>query len=124
VQSIDKLTQKAVWGQTQELDEADKWFKQAAVIGQHLPPSTQLMDQRINTPSRLRAFARACLALTALIRSSAAIQADQLDDGMSWFSVAAQEANEAVLDDPGNAGANQVLRAIPPIMPGEKTSAQ
>jgi tetratricopeptide (TPR) repeat protein len=123
VQSIDKLTQAAIWGQTQELDEADRWFRQAAAIGQNLPPSERLMDQRINTPPRLRAFARACLALTALIRGSAAIQADQLDDGMAWFGVATQQAQAAAADDPGNEAAQQVLRAVPPVVPGRNSSS-
>jgi hypothetical protein len=111
VQSIQPVVQSAVQGQTQELDEADRWFEQAATIGQGLPPSTRLMDARINSPARLRAFARACLALTALIRASAAIQADHLEDGMGWLQVAGQQAQAAVGDDPGNQTANQVLRS-------------
>lgn len=119
VQSIQPLLESAVQGRTQELDEADRWFEQAATIGQGLPPSTRLMDARISTPARLRAFARACLALTALIRASAAIQADQLDDGLAWLQVAGQQAQAAMGDDPGNETANQVLRLAGPLGGGQ-----
>lgn len=118
LKSVEQITQKAVWGQTQELDEADWWFEQAAAVGQKIPPSTRLMDQRINSPARLRAFSRACLAVTALVRASAAIQADQLDDAMAWFQVSTQQAQAAVVDDPSNESANQVLKVIPPVIPG------
>ncbi|MEI6500121.1 MAG: hypothetical protein WCP21_03735 [Armatimonadota bacterium] len=117
MQSIQQITEKAVWGQTGDLNEADKWFQQAVTIGQAMPPDTRLMDQRISDPPRLRAFAHACMALTALIRASAAMQADQLDDAMTWFEVAAQLAQAAVVDDPSNASANQILRQIPPFAP-------
>ena len=117
LKSVDQITQKAMWGHTEELDQADKWFEQAATIGQKIPASTRLMDQKISTPARLRAFARACLAVTALIRASAAMQADQLDDAMAWFQVSTQQAQMAIVDDPANDSANQVLRAIPPIAP-------
>lgn len=122
VKSVEQMTQKAIVGQTQELDEADKWFEQAATIGQRIPPSARLMDQKISSPARLRAFARACLAVTALIRASAAMQADQLDDANAWFQVATQQAQTAVVDDPSNDSANQVLRAIPPVIPGTGAS--
>jgi tetratricopeptide (TPR) repeat protein len=111
LQSVEQITQNAVQGRTQELDEADRWFEQAATIGQSLPASTRLMDQRISSPARLRAFARSCLALTAMIRASAAMQADQLEDGMAWLRVAGQQAQAAVADDPQNPAANQILRA-------------
>ncbi|MEI6501440.1 MAG: hypothetical protein WCP21_10510 [Armatimonadota bacterium] len=117
MQSIQEITNQAVWGHTADLDEADKWFQQAVSIGQAMPPNTRLMDQKINDPPRLRAFAHACLALTALIRASAALQADQLDDSMKWFGVAAQMAQAAVVDDPNNDSANQILRQIPPVSP-------
>lgn len=115
VQSVQGLTEKAIAGDTQDLDNADRWFRQAAAIGSNIPPDRRLMDQRINTPARLRAFARACLALTALIRASAAIQADQLEDGMGWLNAATNEAQAALADDPSNDQASQVLRAIPPL---------
>lgn len=118
--SIQEITQRAVQGETKELDEADRWFEQAAKIGQQLPPATRLMDQRIKDPPRLRAFAHACMALTALIRASAAIQADQLEHGMQWFAVATEKAQQALLDDPSNSTASQILGAIP--TPGTGTS--
>lgn len=124
MKSVEELTQKAVSGQTRELDEADKWFTQAATIGQRIPASTRLMDQKISSPARLRAFARACLAITALIRASAAMQAEQLDDAMAWFQVSTQQAQTAIVDDPSNDSANQVLRAIPPVTPGTTTPPQ
>ena len=114
IQSIQELSRQAMWGQTQDLDEADRWFRQAIQIGQELPPDTHLADQRITNPPRLRAFAHACLGVTAAIRASAALQADQLDDGMAWFQVATQEAQNALMDDPGNPAAEQVLRATTP----------
>lgn len=123
VQSIQQITERAVWGHTSDLDEADRWFQQAVALGQAMAPDTRLMDQRINDPPRLRAFAHACMALTALIRASAAMQADQLEDSMNWFGVAAQMAQAAVVDDPNNASANQILRQIPPVIPGSTAPA-
>jgi len=54
------------------------------------------------------------LALTALIRASAAMQADQLDDGLAWLRRAGEEAQGALLDDPGNSAADRVLRMVMP----------
>jgi tetratricopeptide (TPR) repeat protein len=113
VQSADGLAQSASQGHTEELDEADKWFRQAITIGQTLPPSERLMDARISSPPRLRAFSHACLAITALIRYSAAIQADQLDQASQWMAVVGQEAQAATADDPGNETATKILGRVP-----------
>jgi hypothetical protein len=120
VQSIQQTTERAVQGDTKDLDEADRWFQQAVAIGQNLAPTLRLTDQRISSPPRLRAFARACLALTALIRASAATQAEQYDDAVAWFGVATQQAQSAIIDDPNNAAATQILGAIPPVSPGTR----
>lgn len=113
--TTDALVQKATAGDTKDLDEADKYFRQAIKSGEQMEPSRRLMDQKINTPARLKAFARAFLALTALIRAAAAIQADDLDAAMQWLQVVGQEAAGAQSDDPGNDMADRVLKATPPI---------
>ncbi len=95
---IESLTQRATWGQTGDLDSADGWFRKTIEIGQQLPAGKRLMDQRIRTPAHLRAFAHACLALTAMIRASAAMQADALEDAMAWFQVVQREAQAALVD--------------------------
>ncbi|MEN6548142.1 MAG: hypothetical protein ABFE07_19050 [Armatimonadia bacterium] len=117
VSSIDQLVKQAMWGQTGDLDRADQWFRKAIAIGAQLPASTELADPKINTPPRLRAFARAFMALTALVRASAALQADQLEDGMKWLGVAQQEGLAALTDDPGNEQAQKILGSIPPNPP-------
>jgi hypothetical protein len=78
---------------------------------------TRTLDQRIRTPAHLRAFAHASLALTALIRASAAMQADALEDAMAWFQVVQREAQAALVDDPTNASAEQILRTVEPLIP-------
>ena len=115
--SIQTLTERASVGQTGALDTADEWFRKTIEIGQQLPASKQLMDQRIRTPAHLRAFAHASLALTALIRASAAMQADALEDAMAWFGVVQREAQAALVDDPTNASAEQILRTVQPLIP-------
>ena len=112
--SIDQLVKQAMWGQTGDLDRADQWFGKAIAIGSQIPASTRLTDPKINTPPRLRAFARAFMALTALVRASAALQADQYEDGMKWLGVAQREGQAALTDDPGNEQAEKILGAIPP----------
>lgn len=119
--SIDQLVKQAIWGQTGDLDRADQWFRKAIEIGSQLPSSTRLTDPKINTPPRLRAFARAFMALTALVRASAAIQADQLDDGMKWLGVAQREGQAALTDDPGNEQAEKILGSIPPDSPSTQS---
>lgn len=116
VSSIQELLNQAIQGQTAELDEADRWFRHAITLGQQLPPDRKLMDGRISTPLRLKAYAHSCLALTALIRASAALQADDLDNGMSWLQVAGQEAQAALLDDPQNAAAEHILKRVSPSL--------
>jgi tetratricopeptide (TPR) repeat protein len=118
LQSIETLSERAVQGDTQALDEADRWFRETIRIADRLPPDTRLMDQNIRDPLKLRAFARACLAVTAIIRASAAIQAEQFEDGMAWLEVVSREAQAAIADDPGNAIAAEALRNLPPIRPG------
>ncbi|MBU0609229.1 MAG: hypothetical protein KKI08_15185 [Armatimonadetes bacterium] len=115
--SIKALTERATAGQTSTLDEADRWFRMTLEIGQRLPASKQLMDQRIRTPAHLRAFAHASLALTALIRASAAMQADAYEDAMAWFGVVQREAQAALIDDPTNDSAEQILRTVQPMLP-------
>jgi tetratricopeptide (TPR) repeat protein len=115
--AIQQLMDRAVWGQTKDLDEADRWFREAIRIGQELPPGTRLIDERINTPPRLRAFAHVCLALTAYLRANAALLADQFDDGMSWYRVAQTELAGAMSDDPGNEAAQRMLREPGPTAP-------
>jgi len=117
IQSMQKMVERATQGQTAELDRADEWFRQALQIGQRLPPSRRLMDQRIRTPAHLRAFAQASLALTAFIRSSAAMQAEQFEQALSWLQVAQREAQAAIIDDPTNGPAQQVLRSVEPLIP-------
>jgi hypothetical protein len=112
---VQRLTSDAVWGRTDELDEADRWFRNAVEISEQLRPDARLMDQRISTPLRLQAFARSCLALTALIRYSAAAQADQLDAAMAWLQVAGEEAQRALLSDPDNDPARQILKSVIPL---------
>jgi tetratricopeptide (TPR) repeat protein len=115
--AIQALTERASNGQTRTLDTADEWFRKTIEIGQRLPASKQLMDQRIRTPAHLRAFAHASLALTALIRASAAMQADALEDATAWFQVVQREAQAALVDDPTNASAEQILRTVEPLIP-------
>ena len=117
VQAMQEMVDRAIQGQTGELDKADEWFRRALQIGQTLPPSKLLMDQRIKTPAHLRAFSRASLALTAFIRASAAIQADQYEQASAWIQVATSEAQSAMVDDPGNGPAQQVLRSVAPLVP-------
>lgn len=112
--SINELVDRAKWGRTGELDHADEWFRKAIEIGARLPSSAKLTDPKINTPPRLRAFAHTFMALTALVRASAALQADQLEDGMRWLGVVHQEAQAALTDDPGNEQAQKILREAPP----------
>ena len=114
--AMGELTQSAVSGQTGELDEADRWFRYAVEIAQRLPPNAHLMDERISTPLRLEAFGRACLATTALIRYSAAVQADDLDAAASWLRVAGEEAQRALGSDPDNSSAQRILREIGPLL--------
>jgi len=113
--SLQKLMDEAMWGRTEALDEADRWFRYAIQVGQRLNPSTRLMDQRINTPLRLQAYCRASLALTALTRYSAAVQADQLEAAMAWLGVAGEEAQRALSSDPTNDSADQILKALAPL---------
>ena len=117
MQSIQQLTQRASRGETRDLDTADEWFRKTIEIGQRLPPGKQLMDQRIRTPAHLRAFSHTSLALTAFIRASAAMQADALDDAMAWFEVVQREAQAALMDDPSNSSADQILRTVGPMIP-------
>jgi hypothetical protein len=117
VQSMQEITERAIQGQTEELDRADEWFRRALQIGERLPEGRRLMDQRIRTPAHLRAFARACLALTAFIRASAALQAEQFEHALAWLQVAHREAQAAVIDDPANSAAQQVLRSVDPLIP-------
>jgi len=115
--SIQDLTKRAAEGETAVLDSADEWFRKTLEIGQRLSPDKRLTDQRIRTPAQLRAFAHASLALTALIRASGAMQADQLDAAMAWFGVVSREAQLALLDDPTNSAADKILRSVQPILP-------
>ncbi len=117
MESIQDLVTRAENGQTRELDLADEWFRKTIEIGRRLPPGKQLMDQRIRTPARLRAFAHASLALTAYIRAAAAMQADALENAMAWLKVAQSEAQAAVVDDPTNTSADQILRTVSPMVP-------
>lgn len=117
VQVMQEMVERAVQGHTQELDQADGWFRRALQIGQVLPPGRRLMDQRIRTPAQLRAFARASLALTAYIRAAAAMQAEQFEQALAWIEVAQREAQAAMADDPGNNPAQQVLRSVEPLIP-------
>jgi hypothetical protein len=112
--AMGELTQRAVSGQTAELDEADRWFRYAMEIARRLPANAHLMDERISTPLRLEAFSRACLATTALIRYSAAVQADDLDAAAGWLRVAGEEAQQALRSDPDNSAAQQILGQIGP----------
>lgn len=118
LQSMEALSERAIRGDTQALDEADRWFRDTIRIADRLPPDTRLMDQNIRDPLKLRAFARACLAVTAIIRASAAIQAEQYEDAMAWLEVVSREAQAAIADDPGNAIAAEALRNLPPLRPG------
>mgnify|MGYP005836561539 CR=1 FL=1 len=113
--SMQKLTEEAMWGRTKALDEADRWFRYATELCQRLDPSTRLMDQRIRNPLRLQAYCRASLALTALVRYSAAVQADQLEAAMAWLKVAGEEAQRALVSDPTNDSAEQILKALGPL---------
>jgi tetratricopeptide (TPR) repeat protein len=117
VQAMQEIMERAVRGQTRELDEADEWFRRALQIGETLPPGKRLMDQRIRTPAHLRAFSRASLALTAYIRAAAAMQAEQFEQALAWIEVAQREAQAAITDDPGNNPAQQVLRSVEPLIP-------
>lgn len=116
ISAVQELLDRAIRGQTSELDEADHWFRHAIALGGQLPPDKRLMDARISTPLRLKAYAHSCLALTAFIRASAALQADALDDGMAWLQVAGQEAQAALLDDPQNTAAETILKRITPSL--------
>lgn len=118
LQSMESMSERAIQGDTQSLDEADQWFRETIRIADRLPPDTRLMDQNIRDPLKLRAFARACLAVTAIIRASAAIQAEQFEDAMAWLEVVSREAQAAVADDPGNAIASEALRNLRPLGPG------
>lgn len=113
-----QVTQQAMWGQTEALDQADRWFRQALEIGQSLPPSTRLIDQRISTPTRLRAFCHMCLGLTALVRYSAAVQAEQYDDAAAWMGVAGEEWQRAAGADPQDTQMRQMLGNPPGQQPG------
>lgn len=121
MQSIQDLVKRAEKGETRELDLADEWFRKTIEIGRRLPPGKQLMDQRIRTPARLRAFAHASLALTAYIRAAAAMQADALENAMAWLQVAQSEAQAAIVDDPTNTSAEQILRTVGPMVPPSST---
>lgn len=116
ISGVQELLERAIQGQTGDLDEGDRWFRHAITLGGQLPADRRLMDARISTPLRLKAYAHACLALTALIRASAALQADALEDGMSWLRVAGQEAQAALLDDPQNTAAERILKQIGPSL--------
>lgn len=115
--NVTELTKRAAAGETTVLDTADEWFRKALEIGGQLAPTKRLMDQRIQTPAQLRAFAHASMALTALIRASGAMQADALDSAAAWFSVASREAQSALLDDPSNSAADQILKTVAPVIP-------
>lgn len=117
VQSIQAIMERASHGETWELDTADEWFRKTLEIGTRMPASERLADQRIRTPSQLRAFARASLSLTAFIRAAAAMNADALDDAMAWIQVAQQQAQAALVDDPQNAAAQQMLRSTEGLIP-------
>jgi hypothetical protein len=117
VQSMQQAVEQASQGHTEELDQADEWFRKALEIGQRLPVGERLADQKIRTPAHLRAFARACLALTAFIRASAALQADQFEQASAWLAVAHREAQAAIIDDPQNPSAQQILRTVDPMVP-------
>lgn len=112
--AMQDLTSAATKGDTSALDEADRWFGESIRIAQELPVSQRLSDARISTPRKLIAFAHSCLALTALVRASAAMQADQLEDGLAWLQRAGEEAQAALTNDPGNSAADRILRAVTP----------
>lgn len=115
--AIEKLMEQAVWGQTTDLDEADRWFREAIRIGQQLPPGTRLMDEKISTPPKLRSYSHVCLALTAYVRANAALQADQYDDGFAWYRVVQTEVQAALTDDPENTEAQRMSREPAPTPP-------
>lgn len=121
IEGVKKLTERAAQGDTRDLDQADGWFRRALEIGESLPPTTRLLDRRIQTPSKLRAFARASLALTAFLRAAAALDAEAFDDAMAWLEVAQREAQAAMVDDPTNAAAERIIRSVTPAFspPGD-----
>lgn len=116
-QSMQEIMDRATRGQTWELDTADEWFHKTIEIGEQLPPGTRLMDQKIQTPNQLKAFARASLALTAFIRAAAAMNAEAFDDAMAWMQVVQQQAAQALLDDPNNPAAQQMLKSSQTMAP-------
>lgn len=116
LEGIRKLTDRAVQGDTADLNMADYWFRRALAIGERLPPKVRLLDRRIQTPSKLRAFARASLALTAFLRAAAALDAEAFEDAEAWLQVALREAQAAVVDDPGNVAADYIIQAVAPTL--------
>ncbi len=113
--SMQKLTEEAMWGRTEALDQADRWFRYAIEVAQRLDPGVRLIDERINTPVRLQAYCHASLALTALMRYAAALGADQIDAAMAWLRVAGEEAQRALINDPANDPATQILKTVTPL---------
>ncbi len=120
LENCEEFTNKAAYGDTSELDKADEWFRKTVEIGNSLPAEKRLLDQKINTPAKLRAYAHAFLDLTAIIRFVGAIQGSLIfDNGENddwqaayyWLDRAVKEAQSALIDDPQNSMAEEMLRS-------------
>ena len=102
------LQSRAVYGDTRAFDLADEWFRRSINIAENLPPETRLTHDDINTPARLQSFAYTFMALTALARATAALEADQWDDAFAWLRVAGSQAALAIRHDPSNSLAREL----------------
>lgn len=120
LENFEAFIKKAAYGDTKELDKADEWFRKTVEIGNSLPAEKRLLDQKINTPAKLRAYAHAFLGLTALIRFVGAIQGSLIFDpegngdwqaAYYWLDKALKEARSALIDDPQNSMAEEMLRS-------------
>jgi hypothetical protein len=108
---LQTLLERARWGDTEALQNADAWFEQAIErCDRH--PEAPTGDADLGDTTRVKSLAQSLQGVTAMVRVASATDAAKPDQAESWLEVARQHCEKAQQTDPSNEQARRLLEAI------------